>query len=737
VLVAGRALLIFALAIAVYGIFASLYGARRRNAPAGSSGRTGRAWIDSGRRAVYALTGTVVVCFVLLEVAFLRSDFSFELVATHSSTTTPAFYRATAAWSSQEGSLLLWILLLSSWSSLILFLTRRRAREIAPYATAVLLGLAAFFLGLLVFLESPFGRLSPAPPEGTGLNPILRHPAMMIHPPMLYSGYTLFTVPFAFAVGALVTRRLGADWIRTTRPFALAAWLCLGIGVVLGARWSYSELGWGGYWAWDGVENAALMPWLTGTAFLHSVMIQERRGMLKVWNVSLILATGILAVLGTFLVRSGILESIHAFGASTLGVPFLVLIVIMIAGSIGLVVWRAENLRSEHRLDSLLSREAVFLLNNLVLVALCFVVFWGTFFPLISEAITGTQASVGPPWFGRYVVPLALVLVLLSGLGPVVAWRRATAANLRRVLAVPVAAAGVTLVVLLAAGGVAGRPAALVMFCLAAFVLAVVGQEFWRGVRARRAMSDDSVPRALLSLVRRNRRRYGGYVVHAGIAVLFVGIAASTAFQDVRDVRLAPGERTSVAGYEIAYSSPTGRLDVAPNGSLEKIDIGARLRVRRDGGEPFALRPERSYFPSSNPQLGALSRYFEGEATSEVGLRSGFRRDLWTVVSPDIDPLIAIARRGDEVFRQAGSLPRSERAAALGEALRRMVARYRAEAAPATFRVLVSPLVTWIWLGALIVFTGGLIALWPVPAGAPRRVMAGYAARVARELGRA
>jgi len=736
VLIAGRVLLALALAIALYGVFASLYGARRRNAPV-SGGRSGRAWIDSGRRAVYALAGTVAICFLVLEVAFLRSDFSYALVATHSSTTTPAFYRATAAWSSQEGSLLLWILLLSGWSSLILFLTRRRAREIAPYATAVLLGLAAFFLGLLVFLETPFGRLDPAPIEGAGLTPILRHPAMMIHPPMLYSGYTLFTVPFAFAVGALVTRRLGADWIRTTRPFALAAWLCLGTGVMLGARWSYSELGWGGYWAWDGVENAALMPWLTGTAFIHSVMIQERRGMLKVWNVSLVLATGILAVLGTFLVRSGILQSIHAFGASTLGVPFLVLITIMVAGSIGLVVSRAPALRSDHRLDSLLSREAMFLLNNLVLVGLCFVIFWGTFFPLISEAVTGTQASVGPPWFGRYVVPLALVLVLLSGLGPVMAWRRATAANLRRVLAVPIGAAAVTLVALLAAGGVAHRPLALLMFCLAAFVLAVVIQEFWRGVRARRAMSDDSVPRALVSLVRRNRRRYGGYVVHAGIAVLFVGIAASTAFQNVHDVRLRPGETASVGGYDVTYARPTGTIEVARNGSLERISLGAELRARRGGHTAVTLLPARSYFPANDASRGALSRYFEGESTSEVGLRSGLRRDLWTVVSPNLSTLTPIARRGDRVFSQAAALPRAERAAALGEALRRMVARYRADASPVTFRVLVSPLIAWIWLGALIVFAGGLISLWPPPTGAPRRVMAAYAARLARELGRA
>ena len=734
-LLAGRALLILAFAIALYGIAASLYGARTRNV-APRRGPDGRAWIASGRRAVYALGGTLFVCFVVLELAFLRSDFSFELVATHSSTTTPPFYRVTAPWSSQEGSLLLWVVLLSAWSSAVLFITRERAREIAPYATAVLLGFAAFFCGLLIFLESPFTQLSPAPAEGTGLNPLLRHPSMMIHPPMLYSGYTLFAVPFAFGVAALVTRRLGVGWIRTTRPFALAAWLCLGIGVVLGARWSYSELGWGGYWAWDGVENAALMPWLTGTAFLHSVMIQERRGMLKVWNVSLILATGVLAILGTFVVRSGILESIHAFGASTLGIPFLTLIALMVAGSIALVVSRLPMLRSEHRLDSLLSREAVFLLNNLVLVALCFVIFWGTFFPLISEAITGSKASVGPPWFGRFVVPLALVLTLLSGLGPVFAWRRATLAGLRKALLLPFAAAAVVLVALVAGGGVADHPTAMAMFCLAAFVLTVVVQEFWRGVRARRAMSDDSVPRALVSLVSRNRRRYGGYIVHAGIAVLFVGIAASTAFQDARDVRLAPGQSARVEGYELTYVRPTGDIDVASNGSLEKIDLGARLRVRRGDGDPFILRPERSFFPVNDPSFGAVSRYFEGEATSEVGLDTGLRRDLWTVVSPEVRNLMAIAREGDQVFEQARSLPVAERQAALGEALRRLVGLYGREEGAVRFRVLVSPMVTWIWLGAIGVFAGGLIALWPAPAGA-RRLAATYAARVSRELSRA
>ncbi|HWM10413.1 MAG TPA: heme lyase CcmF/NrfE family subunit [Solirubrobacteraceae bacterium] len=724
-LVAGKACLILALVICVYGIGASLYGAR--------SGR--REWVASGRRAVYALAGTSLVAFVILESAFLRSDFEFVLVTTHSSTTTPAFYRATAVWSSQEGSLLLWLTLLALWSSLILFITRRRLREIAPYATAVLLGLGAFFACLLVFLESPFDRVLGTPPlEGAGLNPLLRHPSMMIHPPMLYSGYTLFAVPFAFAVGALVARRLNADWIRSTRPFTLAAWFFLGVGIVLGARWSYSELGWGGYWAWDPVENASLMPWLTGTAFLHSVMIQEKRGMLKTWNVSLVLATGVLAILGTFLVRSGILDSIHAFGASTLGVPFLILIVAMIGGSIYLVASRAAELRSQHRLDSLLSREAVFLLNNLVLVLLCVAIWWGTFFPLISEALTGRRASIGPPWFDRFTVPLTLMLVLLSGIGPLIAWRRATAANLRRNFKWPVLIAVAVLALALVAGGGA-QPDALIMFVLAGFVIGAVGQELVRGTRARRVMAREPVPLAVVSLVRRNRHRYGGYLVHAGMAVLFVGIAASSSFADERDVELTPGQSAQVGGYDIEYVKPTSELVAASNGRLERIDFGAQVRVTRDG-ESTLLATERSYFPSSAPMLGPVSRFFEGEATSEVGLDAGLQRDVWVSVAPDTRRLEPRVEEGDDVFAAAdesGELGADEREAFLAEALRGLVRSYTDDPPPATFRLLVSPMVTWIWIGALLVFLGGLIALWPSPRAVGGRVTAAYAARVGRE----
>src|SRR4051794_4266082 len=410
----GSACLFAGLLTAVYAAAASLYGARTGN----------NAFAVSGRRAIYCLAGLMVTATAVLQSAFLRSDFSYSIVAEGSSTDTPTFYKVTAMWATQDGSLLLWALLLSLFSSAVLFLTRRSLREIAPYATAVLGVVAGFFLLLMVGGETPFGTLANPPVEGAGLNPLLRHPAMMIHPPMLYTGYVGFAIPFAFAIGALVTRNTGADWIRATRRFALVAWTFLGTGIMLGALWSYTELGWGGYWAWDPVENASLMPWLVGTAFLHSIMVQEKRGMLKIWNVSLIIATFVLALLGTFLVRSGILDSIHAFGASTLGKPFLFFIAAVLIASVVLVLSRLDDLRSQAKLDSLLSREAVFLLNNLVLVGLCFVIFWGTFYPLISEAVKGHESSLGPPWFDKYIVPLAIVLTLLSGVGPAIAWRR-------------------------------------------------------------------------------------------------------------------------------------------------------------------------------------------------------------------------------------------------------------------------------------------------------------------------
>jgi cytochrome c-type biogenesis protein CcmF len=466
-------------------------------------------------------------------------------------------------------------------------------------------------------------------------------------------------------------------------------------------------------------------------------MIQEKRGMLKIWNVSLVLATGVLAILGTFLVRSGILDSIHAFGASTLGVPFVILIGVLIASSIGLVVYRRAELRSENRLDSLLSREAIFLLNNVVLVAMAFVVFWGTFWPLIAEALTGTRRALGPPWFDRYTVPLALVLVLLSGIGPVIAWRKATASNARRNFLLP-AIGALAIGALLAALGAAERPAALAMFVCGAFVVLSVGQEFWRGVGVRRAMTGENPLLALRSLVTRNRRRYGGYLVHVGMALLFIGVAASTAFNDARDVRLSPGQSVQSGDYSFAYVRPTSHITVS-HGELEKISFGAVVEVTRDGRHVTTMRPERGYYPSRDEAgLGPVGRFFEGEATSEIGLDAGLRRDVWAAMTPDIRRMLPTIDEGDRVFTAAADkLTPQLRGEALGAALRGLVKRYVADRPAATFRVITSPLVTWIWIGAIVVFLGGLIALWPGPDAARRRVSARYAARVAEDLGRA
>jgi cytochrome c-type biogenesis protein CcmF len=716
----GSACLAVGLVTALYAVGAALYGARSGSSPA----------VVSARRAIYALAGLLLLAFAVLEAAYLRSDFGFELVAQNSSTDTPTFYKFTAIWSSQAGSLLLWVTLLALFSSAVLRVTHNQQREVVPYATAVLAAIASFFLVLTVFYASPFETLSPAPAEGNGLNPLLRHPAMMFHPPMLYTGYVGFSIPFAFAVGALVTRRTGMDWIRSTRRFALIAWTFLGFGIMLGALWSYSELGWGGYWGWDAVENASLMPWLVGTAYLHSIQVEEKRGMLRVWNVSLVMAAFILALLGTFLVRSGILDSIHAFGASTLGRPFLGFIAFCALGSVALVVSRLDHLRSSGRLESLFSREGAFLLNNLVLVALAFVIWWGTFFPLISEAVTGKKASVGPPWFDRYTVPLALVLVLLAGIGPLLTWRRVSLAQLRRTLVLPLGVAALTFAALVAFSDAPGSWTSLAMFTFIGFVLAVVGQEFWRGVGARRVMTREAAPRALARLVARNRRRWGGYVVHVGIAVLFLGVAASSAFRSQRDVHLAAGQTTSVGGYEVKYVRPTAAVGSDRAGTGAPISLGAVLDVEKDGKHTL-VRPQRNFYPANDPSVPVIARFFEGEPTSEVDVRWGLERDLWFAVQPDLARLIPAIREADRRFGG----PRFERYQ--GILIASIAKSYAKDPPPANFRMIVSPMVAWIWIGGLIAVLGGLVALWPGAETRRRAVHSVYSAKLARELSRA
>jgi cytochrome c-type biogenesis protein CcmF len=701
------------------------------------AGRHGeRRWVDLSRRSVYAFLGLVTACVAIVELAFAGDDFSFNIVAQHSSIETPPFYKLAAMWSSQEGSLLLWAWVLSIASSAALYATRDKLREIVPWATAVMMGVAAFFTGLMLFAPGvdPFATLSPAPADGTGLNPLLQHPSMMIHPPMLYSGYVAFTIPFAFAIGALVTRRVDAEWIRATRRFALIAWAFLGLGLLLGARWSYTELGWGGYWAWDPVENAALMPWLIGTAFLHSIMVQEKRGMLKVWNACLVVATFSLALLGTFLVRSGVLQSIHAFGDNTVGPYVLGLIAVVLIGSTALIVSRLDDLRSEKRIDSLASRESVFLVNNLLLVALTAVIFWGTFFPLISELFTSGKASLAAPWFDRYTTPLAILLVLFTGVGPLLAWRRVSWASARRVFRLPLAAAAIAAVALALLADAAAEPWAFALFVFAAFALTGLAQEFWRGAAARRSLAGGSMPGALVAVVSRNRRRYGGYTVHVGIIVLLVGIAASSSFQTNRDATLRPGDSTEVDGRTITYVKPT--VDTGP----AYIEFGALLGVEEDGRRVAALHPSRRFHRPTGQEGGTIGSFFEGEATSEVGLKAGFGEDLWTAMQPGIAAVQRRVRAADEGFQacvraapgsppECGALAAMMRAAAADPRLQpralaqiaklqslaidRIARSYLSDGAPATFRVIVDPLVTWMWIGGLIALAGAMIALWP------------------------
>ncbi|HEU4393787.1 MAG TPA: heme lyase CcmF/NrfE family subunit, partial [Solirubrobacterales bacterium] len=671
---------------------------------------------------------------VTMWAALLTDSFELRNVAEYSSTTLQPGYKLTALWGSQAGSLLLWAWILSGFASLVVWVNRHRNRELMPIVMAVMMGIGIFFLALLSFVTSPFETLAQAPAEGRGLNPLLQNFYMQIHPPMLYLGYVGLSVPFAFAIAALVTRKLDTGWIGSIRRWTIFSWLFLGIGILLGAKWAYETLGWGGYWAWDPVENAALMPWLTGTAFLHSIMVQEKRGMLKVWNAALIVATFSLALLGTFLVRSGVLQSIHAFGDSTVGPYVLGLIAVVLIGSTALIVSRLDDLRTPKRIDSLASRESVFLVNNLLLVALTATIFWGTFFPLIAELFTGEKASLAAPWFDRYTTPLAILLVLFTGIGPLLAWRRITWASAKRVFLAPAAVALATGVVLVLFTDAAESLWALALFVFAAFALTGLAQEFWRGAAARRSLAGGSLPAALLAVTSRNRRRYGGYLVHVGVAVLLIGIAASSSFQTNRDLTLRPGESAVVGDRTFTYERPTVRTEP------EALTFGAVLTVQQDDELVATLRPSRRYFRPSGSEGGTIGSYFDGEATSEVGLKAGFAHDLWSAVQPDVSALRQRAAASDRGFRacvrggpgappQCRSLSRLMRAAAAQPRLRpvalaqiealqaaiaeRLARSYLADRDAATFRVIVDPLVAWVWIGGLIALAGALIAIWP------------------------
>src|SRR5437660_2759814 len=530
----GRAALVTAFLLLVYSLVAGVLAARTRR----------RRLAASAQNALIAAFGVSAVAAAVLLAALARHDFSFQYVADHTSRELPLRYALTAFWGGQEGSLLLWLLVLSGYSAAAVLTTRRVARDLLAWTVPVLAFVGTFFAFMLVFVSSPFATQH-APADGAGLTPSLQNPYMAIHPPMLYLGYVGLTIPFAFAMGALLSRRTDERWIVATRRWTLAAWAFLGVGQLLGAHWAYVEIGWGGYYAWDPVENAALMPWLAATAFLHSVMIQEKRGMLRVWNMVLVTLAFCLSIFGTFLTRSGVINSIHSFSQSPLGGWFLGFIAFVTAFSVVLIYVRLPLLRTRTKLESLVSREAAFLYNNLLLVALALTILWGVVYPLLTQAVNGETRSVSKPYYDFFLHSFGLPLLLLMGIGPLVAWRRASLRALGKTFAVPAAVSVVTGVVLLALGFGSSTPG-LLAYTFSAFVAASIVLEFVRGRRAAGSLT---------RLVARNRRRYGGYIVHAAILLLAIGIAGSSAYQTIRERSLQPGQSMRAAGYTLTYES--------------------------------------------------------------------------------------------------------------------------------------------------------------------------------------
>jgi cytochrome c-type biogenesis protein CcmF len=639
----GRAALVVALGLAVYATLAGALAARRRR----------RRLAVSAQNALFATFAATAVAAAVLVAALVRRDLSFVYVAQHISRDLPLPYTLSAFWGGQEGPLLLWLLVLTGLGSAAIATGRRAGPDVVAWTVPVLGGVATFFALLVVVVESPFATQA-APPEGAGMTPSLQNPYMIAHPPMLYLGYVGLAIPWAFAMGALLARRADERWIVATRRWTLLAWAFLGVGQLLGAKWAYEEVGWGGYYAWDPVENAALMPWLAATAYLHSVMIQEKRGMLRVWNVVLVTLAFGLSLFGTFLTRSGVVNSIHAFAQGPIGAWFVAFIGLVVGFSLYLIFTRLPMLRSRTRLESLVSREATFLYNNLLLVAFCLTILWGVLFPIVSEAVRGEQRTIGPGYYNFFLKSFGLPLLLLMGIGPLIAWRRASLRALGRTFLWPLGVALATGVVLLALGA-GSSPLGLIAYTFSAFVLASIVLEFARGTRARRALGAPGWANAFVELVAHNRRRYGGYIVHAAIVLLVIGVVGSSLFQTVREQALRPGQTMTAGGYTLAYRTLDRRQSA--NAQEER----AVLAVSRDGRDLGTMRAGKNLYP------------VEQQASNEVAIRS--------------DPLT-----GEDLFVIADEIDSD---------------------GTVYFKVFVKPLVNLVWLAGLVFVLGALVAMWP------------------------
>jgi cytochrome c-type biogenesis protein CcmF len=659
----GYGALVITLLVSIYGIGAAYYGARKNK----------HAWVASARNATLLTFPLITVSALSIIYLLVTNDYQVDYVASVTSNSMPGYLKVTALWGGQPGSLVFWSWLMAAFASAVTLRKWERDQEFLPWVVIVTLVTLGFFVSLNVFFENPFLRmwqtatggitkamLQPAgsvayiPLDGSGLNPLLRHPGMIIHPPMLYLGFVSFVIPYAFAIAALVTGRTDDRWIRITRRWTLVAWLFLSLGLILGGRWAYDVLGWGGYWGWDPVEIAAFMPWLTGTAFLHSVMIQEKRGMLKHWNMILIILTYELVIFGTFLTRSGVLSSVHAFAQSAIGPVFFVFMGVTFIVSLSLLLKRWNDLKAKTQMNSLLSREALFLLNNLLFMGILVVCFWGVIFPLISEIFTGQKVTVGPPFYERATGPLFAGLLLLMGVAPLAAWRYSSAKTLGRAIWKPFIASLVVLVVVLI-GGIRNW-AALLGFWLSAFVVAVTLYEFWRGAMARRRRSGESLLVALWRLAGRNRRRYGGYIIHLGVVLMAIGIIGIEVFQTETQGTISRGEQISLGEYTVSFDS-LSVFDTADGRNVAR----AVMSVERNGKYVGELHPRRDY-------------YYESQQPMTIpGVRSTWEDDFY-ILLVDWQPI---------------------------------------SSAGATFKIYHNPLVNWLWLGGFVFIIGTLVAAWP------------------------
>jgi cytochrome c-type biogenesis protein CcmF len=629
----GRAALLLSFGLVVYALVAGSFAAWKRR----------RRLALSAQNALLAAFGTTLVAAGVLWAALARHDFSFVYVADHISRKLPLGYRLSAFWGGQEGSLLLWLMILMGYAALAVWLNRR-TRELMAWVVPVLAGVAAFFAFMLCFVSSPFGT-APAPADGAGMTPSLQNPYMLAHPPLLYLGYVGLTIPFAFAMGALLSRRTDERWIVATRRWTLAAWTFLGVGQLLGAHWAYVEIGWGGYYAWDPVENAALMPWLAATAFLHSVMIQEKRGMLKVWNMVLVALAFLLSIFGTFLTRSGVVNSVHSFSQSPLGGWFLGFIVICTVFTVGLIYFRLPLLRARTKLESLVSREATFLYNNLLLVAFCLTILWGVMYPLLTQAVRGETRSVSKPYYNFFLHSFGLPLLLLMGIGPLVAWRRASLRALGKTFLIPLATALVTGGVLIGLG-FDSSTSGLLAYTFSAFVLASIVLEFVRGTRATGS---------LFRLIGKNRRRYGGYIVHAAILLFAIGVAGSSAYQTQREHGLRAGQSMEIAGYTLTYQQLESKQEANARAVRAVVDVS------RGGSHVTTLHPGKNSYPVEQFTSNEVSIYHDPRNLGDLFL-----------IADQID--------------KNGTL---------------------------YLKALVKPLVNLIWAAGFLFLFGSLVAMWP------------------------